>query len=95
MYHRPFLDQVQSPTRQLTLKDRRCPDIDGGFELAIAGVKVWRGVVVVEHTDQDPIKGADRRHLVSRFYHRLSMTAGNWLPSSLHVVKLTPPIADI
>ena len=35
-----------------------------GFKLAIAGVKVWRGMVVEKHSDQDPIKHADRRHWV-------------------------------
>jgi len=48
----------------LTLEDRRCADIDGGFELTIAGVKVWRGMVVEKHSDQDPIKHADRGHWV-------------------------------
>ncbi len=35
MYHRPFLDQVQSPPRQLTLEDRQCGDIDRGLEIGL------------------------------------------------------------
>lgn len=62
MYHRPCLDQFQSPTRQLTLEHRRCVDIDGCFEFSKPGMKVWRGMVV----ENTRIKIPARRY---RKYH--------------------------
>ena len=62
MYHRPFPDQVQSPARQLALDDGQGSDVDRDFELTVSGVKVWRRVIIEEHSDQDPIESADCRH---------------------------------
>jgi hypothetical protein len=39
MYHRPFLNQVLSPARQLTFNDRQSANVDRGFELTIASVQ--------------------------------------------------------
>src|ERR1019366_4844796 len=43
MYHRPFLDEVQSPVRQFAFDDLH---VDGGLELAVSSVKVRRRVVI-------------------------------------------------
>jgi hypothetical protein len=40
MDHRPFLDQAQSPARELALDNIERAEVDRGFELAIAGVEV-------------------------------------------------------
>ena len=62
MHHRPFPHQIQSPAWQLALDYLQGADVNGGFELAVSSVKMrWR-MVVVKHTDQDPIERADRRH---------------------------------
>src|ERR1039458_3089615 len=62
MYHRPFQDQVQCPARQLAFNDLQGADADRSFKVTISSVKVWRWVVIEEHSDQDPIGRADRRH---------------------------------
>jgi hypothetical protein len=59
MYHRPFLDQVQSPTRKLTLHQRLSVNADCGFELTISSVKAWRRMIVEEHPNQYPVERAD------------------------------------
>jgi HTH-type transcriptional regulator/antitoxin HigA len=64
MYHGPFLRQIQSPARQLALDYGQGLDVDRSFELTVASVKVRRRVIVEEHSNQDPVKRADRRHLV-------------------------------
>jgi hypothetical protein len=40
--HRPFADQIQSTTRQLSFDHLQITHIDGGFKLTISSVKVWR-----------------------------------------------------
>ena len=37
-------------------------NVDRGFELTISCVKVWRRVIIEEHSNQDPIERTDRRH---------------------------------
>ena len=37
-------------------------DLDGGFVLAIDGMKMWHAMVVVEHGDYDAKKARDLRH---------------------------------
>jgi hypothetical protein len=46
----------------LPLDDRQGADLDGGFEFTVPRVKVWRPVIIEEHSNQDPIEPADRRH---------------------------------
>jgi hypothetical protein len=67
MYHRPFLDEVQSPVRQFAFDDLQGADVDGGLELAVSSVRVRRRVVIEKHPDQDPVERADRRHLHADF----------------------------
>jgi hypothetical protein len=40
LYHGPFLNPVQSPTRQLTPEDRRCAGSDGSFETRHTGREI-------------------------------------------------------
>jgi hypothetical protein len=70
MYHPPFVDKVQSPTRQLTLHDRQGSDVDGGFELTVAGMEMGWWVIVEKHPNLDPVEGADRRHQVREILPR-------------------------
>ena len=62
MYHRPFLDQVQSPSWQVPFEDIQCSNVHGGLKFAVTGVKVWRRVIIEKHTDQDSVECADGRH---------------------------------
>ena len=52
----------QSPTWQLPFEDVSMFDVDGGLKLAVTGVKVRRWVIIEEHTNQNSVEGADRRH---------------------------------
>jgi hypothetical protein len=47
----PFLDQAQSAARQFALDYVQRTEVESGFELAVAGVKVWRRVIVEIHSD--------------------------------------------
>jgi hypothetical protein len=49
-HHRPFLDQVQRASQQLALDHCRAGNFNRGFEPAVSGVKVERGMVVKEHS---------------------------------------------
>ena len=52
---------------QFTLNDLQRAEVDRRLELTISGVKVRRRVIVEEHSDHDPIEGADRRHGATDF----------------------------
>jgi hypothetical protein len=43
MHHRPFPDQIQSPTWQLAFDYLQGADVNCGFELAISSVKCGGG----------------------------------------------------
>jgi len=62
MYHRPFLGELQRPARQFAPDYRQGPDVNRRFILTVPGVKVWRRVVIEEHSNQNPVEGADCWH---------------------------------
>src|SRR5438045_1323453 len=64
MYHRPFARQVESALGQFPFDNCHRSDLDCGFVFTIASVKVRRRVVVVEHADQDAVKGTNSGHAV-------------------------------
>src|SRR6185369_11246649 len=44
-------DQIQCPARQLAIEYLQSADLNGGLELTISSVKVWRRVVIEKHPD--------------------------------------------
>lgn len=58
----PFLDMRHRPPRKATPKYQPTSDGDGCFRLPVAGVKVGRVVISIEHSDHDSKKPADFGH---------------------------------
>ena len=56
-------DELQSPGRQIALDNLPRFSVDCSVRLTIPGMEVGRGLVVVVHTDEDPVEQADRGHI--------------------------------
>ena len=62
MQFRPIQNQFLRSSREISLKNAKSLDVDGCMPIPTDGVKVrWR-VVVEEHSNQDAIELANRRH---------------------------------